>query len=155
MTKTEIVRALLAKTVANGCTPQEAASAKAKAEEMMVAHGITMEQATSVPFSLDEFLRRAAQQPDAYASTAILREGLRRAAETARHREQMAWPNPGTIAYAAWRLLKAPECLSYTRVLLEINRQFPYAETSTASLRYYETKMRKAGVSVPKGRKRT
>jgi hypothetical protein len=43
-----ILRALLAKTVENGCTEEEAAKAAVKANELMLAHDLTLEDAQEV-----------------------------------------------------------------------------------------------------------
>lgn len=49
MTKTERIRALLNKTVANGCTPGEQAAAVAKARELITKNGLKASSFTFPP----------------------------------------------------------------------------------------------------------
>jgi len=181
--KLRVVRALLAKTVANGCTPAEAASARVKAEEVAARHGIDLARPGARP-SRPAGPRSAG--PDRHRSVHpnfdihkddmgdLLRDIEERvrahfrqteSEEEARRRAPDDW---GVKAYrnvgemAREQLLRRfvirergevvarGAGLPLSEVLRRICERFPDCHTTTNTLRWHESRLRREGRDVPK-----
>lgn len=174
-----VVRALRAKTVANGCTPGEADSAREKAEELMRTHGLTEEAVRPEP-RRSFFRDRSSPFTStdmAKAFTDLMREWERQAyrarEEAPRMDPKEVWwarvrmacsnvadrggPSFGTIGNLCWALLmlrssKTGRGMPYERILAHVAERFRHSRTTVNSLRYYETQMRKRGWQLPESR---
>ena len=159
----DLVRAIFSKTVKNGCTPEEAASARAKGEELCVKYGFK-------PSEFDTPQRRAQprthfyEEPRPFAwdvadflhqmRAAAAAADARRAAKT-KAKENVRKPEVHhprakdeagtfrTIKDCAEHYLKMG--LMIPEVLERVRWHFSTADTKEASIRWYASKMRKAG----------
>ncbi|MFG1419999.1 DUF2786 domain-containing protein [Xanthobacter sp. V0B-10] len=125
------VEALLKKTVANGCTPSEAAAAFEKAEELVAKYGIDPGHFRWPPRPSTIF-GSASSGPEApkapRASVAGRGKGSGRLAE---------------------RLIVEHSDWTYAAVAAEVNRQIEGAKASEKSVRWYASRMRWRGDDVP------
>jgi uncharacterized protein DUF2786 len=173
--KYRVVEALLAKTVARGATPHEAASARAKAEKMIAKHGLDRarigvaprsKHRTADPFAewADELQQRHAQELrrrlDAYLRAAAEREMSRRRGPPEAPWRTKEYTGVGDMAREQLGakvdvrergvLVAQSVGLPYREILKRIRVRFPDATTTVNSLRWYEAQLRRAGKSVPK-----
>lgn len=103
-----------------------------------------------------EQFRRRQQEREAFRAAeadAVRRANERRAAEKGKTNGAKA--KAGSIREYAEYLLRlvsktTGEAMTYAQVIKRINDGFPGSKTSVASLRWYESKMRAAGRTVPK-----
>jgi hypothetical protein len=100
-----VIEALLKKTVARGCTPQEAESAQNKARELAARHGInikfiqarieqeTRSRRTTINDAMEEMLRKMQEEQrrrDAAEYARVREEKMRRMEEDARKQREAA-----------------------------------------------------------------
>jgi hypothetical protein len=150
-----IIDALLAKTVKNGCTPEEEATAQAKAKEMAAKYGIPLEAPKATMYKevdLEEFIRRAAARAAAKAAEDMHKRAAEnfRKAEEAKRAKAQAKPETkahtgmkfASVADAARWYLKFNSHLSYAQIAEKVRGHFPHAKTSAASVAWYASKMR-------------
>lgn len=152
----KIIEALLAKTVANGCTPHEAESAGSKAKELMGKYGLSPSDFEKPkprePFFrsgmsddiFNDMFRRAAEQ----AARKAAQEWARRKAQQAKPKNVpefktvkdavLFYLNPG------WINSKTKKPLSNADIANLVRRSFPNAKTTAQSVAWYRNK-RKQG----------
>lgn len=131
------IEALLLKTVANGCTPGEAATAFEKAEELTAKYGIDP----------DEF--RWPPRPSTIYGSASSGPGASkppRAAASGRGKG---------IGRTAEALIVEHPDWTYAAIAAEVNRLVEGAHASEKSVRWYASRMRRRGESVPLRRRAT
>ncbi len=129
----EIVKALLSKTVARGATIGEEAAAIAKAVEIMGRHHLPHSAVASLwPKGLDYHGKRT--EPRVREETGAVK-------------------STGSIGnYARHLLMRDIVGLGpygYEWIIEAIKIKFPNAKTTVASLRWYESELRKQGRTVP------
>lgn len=130
------VGALLEKTVANGCTPGEAAAAFDKAEELVAKYELDpgsfrWPPRPSTLFGSGTSGPKPPKQPPAAVSSRG--KGIGRLAERLIV-EQLDW--------------------TYRRIAEEVNAQIEGARASEKSVRWYASKMRRRGDNAPRMKKR-
>ena len=119
------------KTVANGCTPGEAAAAIEKAEELVAKYGIDPDEFRWPPrpstiFGSASSGPNASKPPRATASSRG--KGIGRTAEAL------------IVGHPDW---------TYSAIASEVNRLVDGAHASEKSVRWYASKMRRRGEVVP------
>jgi len=152
-----IIEALLSKTVANGCTPEEAASSLAKARELSEKYGVPLEQPRPTTFTfrvdpdfaanVDEMLRRAMRE--------AVKEMQRRRAAQGRSGKK-----PGDDQYKRESYKTVRDCAEHflhprwrtrddkpltNRQVAEVVRGIMGSETTEASVAWYRNRMKKEG----------
>ena len=130
------IEALLLKTVANGCTAGEAAAAFEKAEELTAKYGIDP----------DEF--RWPPRPSTIFGSTSSGPGASkppRAAGSGRGK--------GIGRTAEALIVERPDW-TYAAIAAEVNRLVDGARASEKSVRWYASRMRRRGESVPLRRRR-
>jgi hypothetical protein len=125
------IAALLEKTEANGCTPGEAAAAFEKAEELVAKYKLDSgafrwPSRPSTPFGSARSGPASSKQPSAAASS--------RGRGIGKLAEQLVVEHPD------W---------TYRRIAEEVNRQIKGAAASEKSVRWYASRMRMRGDSIP------
>lgn len=170
----EIITALLSKTVANGCTPEEAKTARAKAEELSTKYGIPLQtarpRAQARPHvyqdeyrSFDEeMLRRMQERMQRefgpgfkfnFGAEGFMHSAGFKARQQGKTQEQKAKvPKFASIRECAeywldpkWTRKHDGKRLSHSDVANLVRRSFPDARTSAASVGWYASQMNKAG----------
>ena len=133
--KRAIVAALLKKTTANGCTPEEARTARAKAEEIAAKYGVPLTDAPPRD-DWDAAVRRAAERAAARA---------REAAEAA-ERERLS---KLSVEELVWTLLlanrKREKPLSNDKIAAVARKLKPGTKTSADSVAWYKSQFKKRG----------
>ncbi len=155
-----IIRALEAKTVANGCTPDEALSAKAKATEMRAKYGIAepKAEAPSPKFNRayqDEAINEVAEAMRRWAREEFIRkaqESLKRGQEAAAKvkaeqpkKKEEPKQSFKSIGECAEFYIRHIDGNTYQWVANKVREHFPDAKTSAASIAWYANKMKKDG----------
>ncbi|MFT4159600.1 DUF2786 domain-containing protein [Shinella sp.] len=125
------IEALLLKTVANGCTPSEAAAAFEKAEEIVAMYEIDP-GSFRWPSKPSTLFGSATSGPDAPNAprTAVPSRGL-------------------GIGRLAERLIVEHPDWTYAAIAAEVNWLLEGAKASEKSVRWYASKMRQRGEDVP------
>jgi len=108
--KYRVVEALLAKTVERGATPHEAASARAKAEQIIAAHGLDRSRIGGQPGAAKSTFRWSGADPwagfgptsDPFHNAAFAADFIRRAAEHMRRRRHGPGNAGGTRRKEQW-----------------------------------------------------
>lgn len=125
----ETIRNCLRLSTDRGATDGERAAARAMAEKLSIKYGVSLETVSAPKFDFKGF-----------------EDALRRAGER--------YTNVGTIGDYCFQVLGRHfgdgQGYSYAEVLRMVAVRFPKARTSINSLRWYETRMRKSGLHVPK-----
>lgn len=173
MTPQEKISALLSKTVANGATAAEEASAKAMAKKLADRHGLPLVvvaarsvrvEYTPAQKAAQEAARERLRQKN--NAKDLFEEALRRAAaaeaaswarRAAKKAQDMPKGKSGTLGDFAIQLLLRrfnapkgqPTGYTYQEVLDKIKQRFPTSKTTVSSLRWYENKLRKAHHDLP------
>lgn len=130
------IAALLEKTEANGCTPGEADAAFEKAEELVAK------------YKLDPDSFRWPSRP----STPF---GSARSGSGASKQPQATVPSRGRgIGKLAERLIAEHPGWTYRRIAEEVNARIEGAHASDKSVRWYASRMRQRGSSVPSKREK-
>jgi len=130
------IEALLLKTVANGCTDGEAATAFEKAEELTAKYGIDPGQFRWPPRPSTDF---------GSATSASKAQKPPRATVSSHGR---------SIGKLAELLIVEHPDWTYAAVAAEVNRLVDGAHASEKSVRWYASKMRRRGEAVPLRRRR-
>lgn len=125
------IEALLLKTVANGCTAGEAAAAFEKAEELVAKYRLDP----------DEF--RWPQKPSTIFGSASSGRSASKPPRTA-----ASGRGKGIGRTAEALIVKHPDW-TYAAIAAEVNRLVDDAHASEKSIRWYASKMRRRGETVP------
>lgn len=168
----DVIAALRSKTVARGCTPQEAATAQAKADELCEKYGVPKDFGKEAPRAKQDGFRHT-DHPDGSrsydfgfgATDDFLREAMRHAAEMARQqanrqrsrqsgreealrKEHAKYKSVRECAEfylrPGWRNKATGKPLSNAEVA-GIVRTIMGSKTSAASVAWYKVQMRKEG----------
>lgn len=155
-----IIEALLSKTVANGCTPGEAASARQKAEELARRHGIDISPPkTTKPnsrfrdsYTMDD-VAEAMRRGFGPQFQEAMRQAARRAAEQAfRQRQEQRVPDFKTVGECCefycrpgWVNSKTKRPLSNAEIAILVRCHFPHAHTTAKTVASYKSRAKREG----------
>lgn len=159
MNKEQVIKKLLNKTVANGCTVEEADSAKQMAEKIAQANGINihniMEPKTDAPRGWASQEAKDRQQARKTAEWIAYVQNLER-----KKANRNPFVDPPKYKREQQRVFNSIGALveyylrntshSYSEIVEEAKAQFPGANTSNKSVASVACNLRKKGVSIPK-----